>query len=433
MNNLLESVFSYIVPAAFIFILKDIFDVFLTKKNINTYRIVGIWIIYLFTDHTIRDMTSFSTVISMIYNILCFTILCRMLYIDSYKRIILVSLFVLILGCISEAVIGFIFIIGMGSIEEYELYGSICSKLMLLIILRCIKYFRFYKYSHTYSNKFWVANICLAIGSLFIIDSLYLLNINEQDHGLLGRAMLSAIILLMLNIIAFKTFDLLVKYSEKQKESMIYKQQISSYKMLNVERESALKEMRKYRHDFKNHITCVKVLVENGEYTRCLAYIESIFNLDPANKLPFVGSGNIVVDALLKSKYMIASQYEITIIPTLKIPTEFEFLDCDLCVIIGNALDNAIEALKDSSIASKKIYIEMIMKHSNLIICVKNQYETDLNKDIMGNLYTNKADAQNHGLGLSSIRTVVKKYNGIMEISTDNKEFELSILLYSEK
>lgn len=431
MINFFENVLSYIVPAIFIFILKDIFDLFLISKNIRRFNATAIWIIYLFLDHTIRSRTSFNTVESMVYNTACFIILCKLLYTDSLKRLLIIVLFVISLGCIAELITGFLFIICWGSVEEYELFGSVCSKLMLLIMSRIAKLFSFYKYNNIFSYKNWLASICLTIGSLFIIDSLYLLNKNEQNHSQLGRAMFSAIIILLLNVIAFKVFDLLVVYSVKQQENMVYKQQIAFFEMQNVEREDVIKEMRKYRHDFKNHITCIRELIDKEEYGRAINYIESISRIAIVNELPFNGSGNILVDALIKSKYTLADKYKITVVPTLEIPSKLPFSDCDICVIIGNSLDNAIEALKDSSIVPKKIFIEIRMRHSNLIICVKNKYEARLKRDRIGNIITRKMDTYNHGLGLSSVKTAVEKYNGIMDINTDNKIFEVSILLYS--
>ncbi len=291
---------------------------------------------------------------------------------------------------------------------------------------------KFYKYKNIFSIKNWILSISLTIGSLYIINNLFLFNQNEQNNSNLERAALSAIILLLLNVIVFKVFDLLVVYTVRQQESAIYKQQISFFEMQIIEREESLNKMRKYRHDFNNHITCIRELIDNEEYSRALEYIESIAIIDAENNLPFNGSGNTVVDALLKAKYTIASHYGILVIPTLEIPSKLPFRDSDICVIIGNSLDNAIEALKDSSIEPKRIYVEIQMKHSNFFICVQNKYEDKIRKDSLGKILTRKLDNINHGIGIKSMETVVEKYNGIMDINTCNNNFELSILLYSE-
>lgn len=431
-STILEDILGYVVPAIFTFILKDFFDVFLFKRKMQGYKNIAIWTIYFFIDHTIRSFSSFNTVISIIYNTIILVIVCRVLYIDSMKRIILIVLFILCLGCIAEALIGFIIIIIVGSVDNLQLWGSICSKIMLLIMLRIVKMLKFYKYKNIFSIKNWILSISLTIGSLYIINNLFLFNQNEQDNSNLERAVMSAIILLLLNVIVFKVFDLLVVYTVRQQESAIYKQQISFFEMQIIEREESLNKMRKYRHDFNNHITCIRELIDNEEYSRALEYIESIAIIDAENNLPFNGSGNTVVDALLKAKYTIASHYGILVIPTLEIPSKLPFRDSDICVIIGNSLDNAIEALKDSSIEPKRIYVEIQMRHSNLLICVKNKYEDKIMKDSLGKILTRKRDNINHGIGIKSMETVVEKYNGIMDINTCNNNFELSILLYSE-
>ena len=90
-STILEEILGYAVPAIFIFILKDFFDAFLFKRKMQDYKNIALWIIYFFVDHTIRSFSSFNTVISMVYNTIILVIVCRVLYIDSMKRIILIS------------------------------------------------------------------------------------------------------------------------------------------------------------------------------------------------------------------------------------------------------------------------------------------------------------------------------------------------------
>ena len=203
------------------------------------------------------------------------------------------------------------------------------------------------------------------------------------------------------------------------------------YNRQNIKYEENSDATKKIAHDFRNHITCIRELIRKSEYSRALSYIDDIAKTYDTGLLPFGGSGNVVIDGLLKEKYSMACQYDITIDAILEIPSTFCFSDADISVILGNSLDNAIEALKNSSIKNRRIMLEICLRQRNLMICVKNEYEGTIRKNSEGNFITSKSDKKNHGIGLTSIKNAVEKYDGIMEINTKGKVFELNILLYA--
>lgn len=105
--------------------------------------------------------------------------------------------------------------------------------------------------------------------------------------------------------------------------------------------------------------------------------------------------------------------------------------DADLCIIVGNALDNAIDGTKDIE-GAKKIEISMGVKQGNFLLKVKNTFNPELIKfDNNGKrLRTSKTDKSNHGMGIGLIEETALKYNGLMEITMNENIFCLSVLLY---
>ena len=103
----------------------------------------------------------------------------------------------------------------------------------------------------------------------------------------------------------------------------------------------------------------------------------------------------------------------------------------DLCIIVGNALDNAIDGTKDIE-GAKKIEISMGVKQGNFLLKVKNTFNPELIKfDNNGKrLRTSKTDKSNHGMGIGLIEETALKYNGLMEITMNENIFCLSVLLY---
>ena len=102
-----------------------------------------------------------------------------------------------------------------------------------------------------------------------------------------------------------------------------------------------------------------------------------------------------------------------------------------LCIIVGNALDNAIDGTKDIE-GAKKIEISMGVKQGNFLLKVKNTFNPELIKfDNNGKrLRTSKTDKSNHGMGIGLIEETALKYNGLMEITMNENIFCLSVLLY---
>ena len=100
----------------------------------------------------------------------------------------------------------------------------------------------------------------------------------------------------------------------------------------------------------------------------------------------------------------------------------------DLSIILGNLLDNAIEATEKLEV-EKDIFVSLMYRKEKLLIKVRNPYTGDLKKDRAGNYISEKKDRENHGIGLKSVRKVVEKYEGVMEIHTENQIFEICVII----
>ena len=141
----------------------------------------------------------------------------------------------------------------------------------------------------------------------------------------------------------------------------------------------------------------------------------------------FSKSGNFAIDALLNYKNRIAESKNIKIKLEQRIPTTLPYKASDLCIILGNLLDNAIEASENC--ANKEIDVYIVYAKNRLKISTKNYYEGEINKDKEGNFLSKKKDKENHGIGLKSVKKIVSLYNGYIEIQAENSLFKVNILL----
>ena len=180
---------------------------------------------------------------------------------------------------------------------------------------------------------------------------------------------------------------------------------------------------------------CVREYLERREFDYAIIYINDILNSKKSLISNYdINSGNVVVDALLNYKKSVMEQLNIVMVSHIEIPQEFKFNDVDICVILGNCLDNSIEAVsKIKDINKREINIELIYRKESLIIMVSNPFCGVVKKDSKGNLVTTKSDSENHGIGISSIKNAVLKYDGIVNILTNNNIFKIQILLYDKR
>ncbi len=185
-------------------------------------------------------------------------------------------------------------------------------------------------------------------------------------------------------------------------------------------------QMRTMRHDYKNHLQVMKAYLDLGEYDKLSAYISHL-NQEVSDIDKIIKTGNVMLDAILNSKLSIAHTKNIEVNTKVLLPPTLSISDYDLCTILGNLLDNAIEACEsqgEGQVRFLRIYIGLLKEQ--LYISVTNSYETIIQKK-NGKLQSNK-DAH-RGFGLMSIDSIVKRNKGYVNRQYDESIFATEILL----
>ena len=183
-------------------------------------------------------------------------------------------------------------------------------------------------------------------------------------------------------------------------------------------------ELRKFRHNYKNMKIGLMSLLNNKDTDGAKKYVadcDELLDID----YTLYQTGNSIINAILSDKAMKVKDKGITIKFTGLIP-QTKISNTDLCIIFGNILDNAIEAVEkvDDNIA-KEINIDVYKKKDYLFITVTNPTKTEVAiKD--NKIVTSKDDKSNHGLGLSSVEETLKKYDGHLDLDCDNNKFTTS-------
>ena len=217
-------------------------------------------------------------------------------------------------------------------------------------------------------------------------------------------------------------FCILFSYKKLQQifrlstEISLLEQQEHSLNQYVEEAKTRYDETKSFRHDIRNHIAVVKNLLQSGKLEEAVSYMEDMD--DMAEKMSFpCSTNNPVVDILVGNKLGIAKSMGIDADCSLLLPYPCGIRDIDICIVLSNALDNAIHAVRglDDSI-EKYIRVSGRIQGDLLMIEIENSFP---GKGVF-----------KKGRGLSNIKKVVEKYDGAMNIETQENVFVLHVLLF---
>ena len=189
-----------------------------------------------------------------------------------------------------------------------------------------------------------------------------------------------------------------------------------------AEVENMYSKMRGWRHDYRHHIQAMKVHAANREYEEIDKYLDMLDD-DLTNVETVIKTGNRMADAILNSKLSLAAQKDIRVKADAKIPVSLTVSELDLCVVIGNLLDNAIEACMELPPEQRLIRIYMEMKGNYLYMALTNTAGGGKKKSFRS------AKGEGHGFGIARTDAIVKKYGGYITRSSEDEAFSTEVLL----
>ena len=216
-------------------------------------------------------------------------------------------------------------------------------------------------------------------------------------------------------------FCILFSYKKQQQnfrlgtELSLLEQQEHSLNQYVEEAKTRYDETKSFRHDIRNHIAVVTKLLQNGKLEEAVTYMEDLG--DMAEKMSFpCSTNNPVVDILVGNKLGIAKSMGRDVDCSLLLPYPCGIRDIDICIVLSNALDNAIQAVKSLDAGIEK-YIR-----------VSGRLQGDFLMMEIENSFHGKG-AFKKGTGLSNVKKVAEKYGGAMSIETQENAFVLHVLL----
>jgi two-component system sensor histidine kinase AgrC len=264
---------------------------------------------------------------------------------------------------------------------------------------------------------YYVTLLFVPLGSIFIAYF--------AAKGLNAVSLITAVILLLINIDIFYLYDNMIDlFSERCEKEVMESQNKAIQNQLEVVQQSQLR-IRCLKHDMDNHFLRLKDLIEKEKYAEALEYLETVKSSTAADK-KLIDSGNDLIDSMLNYKLArlhdnIEQKYDIVV------PKDLSFTEFDLNVIIGNLADNALEALEQlPADERKKLEISIRYKQGYLKVYFGNTFDGIMPED-----GSRKRDHENHGLGLKSVERIVHKYGGDMRAKVSDNWYEISLIMYA--
>lgn len=236
----------------------------------------------------------------------------------------------------------------------------------------------------------------------------------------------SALVVVMNFVIVF-LYDSLINSMRKNNRNILIEEQNQCYaKELELVME-AQNSVRMLRHDLKNHIIAVRALMKRKNYEQAEEYLQQLY--DAAGGRSGSDCGNIAVESMINYKAAEAARDGIRFVTDIQVPADLPVPYFDLSVMLGNLLDNAITAVRNVPDEDRHISLAMKYRQNCLNLQLVNPYMGKLNKrkDV---LLSTKENREEHGLGLQSVKKIIAKYNGEMEITGKDNIFDVKIVLY---
>ena len=207
-------------------------------------------------------------------------------------------------------------------------------------------------------------------------------------------------------------------------EKILNEKQVNHYRKLLQKEE----ETRRFRHDIKNHLICMNMLASNEKYEELTEYLSQM-NLEMARtETVKYYTGNEMVDIILNEKFS-SCRKDIEIQVSGTVGNNIIVNDVDLCVILSNLLDNAIDAVERVRDGKRRISVKIFMGKRWMEFMVVNSTKDELTIDRSGLPVTTKEDKQMHGLGLGNVKRVVEKYGGELQCSIRDMTFTAKVYL----
>ena len=360
--------------------------------------------------------------INILCNLLCISIIV-FLYVKSLKTILFVttSIYVILMACDIAATTLFV------DYQDGEAHSQVCAVIAVFFMFICEviaeKVIAARRNSEA-DQKFPI--ILVPISSIII---LWILIYSDTCEGV-GIAIVS-LGLLGINFLMLYLYNLLVNSLVEEYETELLQQQIRIYANQLEAIMKSEEKVKGLRHDIKHHLNEIKVLANQCGSVEIQNYVDQMQQF-LHNDHEIVASGNMEIDSVLNYMLYRAKTELKNVTSKIMIPEGMKHY-FDINILIGNLLENAIEAARQTE--EKELFISIVFAKGVLKIVVENSFDEKYSANRKAGKSsilweTTKREKERHGIGLKNVKKIVEAYHGIILTEVHDKLFCVKMALY---
>ena len=296
----------------------------------------------------------------------------------------------------------------------------IINSLVIFLLSLSLQHFKNLRKETTFSlsPKLYVISVTVPVLSLAL---LFILVSYIDMSGFIE--FLAIFLIFWANVFDIYLYNGFAGAHEKSLKSMLHEQEKNYYltqcQLMQESTERALSS----RHDMKIHMAALKNFIMENKNGSAIDYIDNFLG-DMGESNLHSETGNLAFDSIINYKLKDIEKYGIKLNINLQVPPVLEIDDADIVTIIGNLLDNALEAV--AKVAEKIITLKVALDKGVLLIESENSYSGELKEDM-----ASLKGGSEHGHGLKNIKRSVDKYDGYMKITHTDTIVSVSIMLYA--
>ena len=378
-------------------------NIFLGKSRLSLL-LNRLTYVFYFLISTIGWLYGQSTTLNLILNTLPILLITLQYYSSWSKKI-----FSVISSCAVGMFIDWMGFAVFGNTEIIE--SGFIQAIIFLILCSLFRYYYKNQEDYSFKSKYSWFLILISIGTALI----GVLTVNENS----SYDYLIALILLFINFLNFYIYNLEQEsFKAQHKLKLIETSNYAYQNQIKIMNESQ-KRIRFLRHDFNRHINKLKLLSEKNDMQGIIQYLNEMKDAIVIKK-EYSKTGNEDVDSLLNYELSLAAEFGTEIICDVNLPEELNVSSFDMTIILGNLMDNAIEALRHSERKLLKVNIQF--NKGIIRIDIENSYDPK---------YRKKHDGREHGIGLLSVENTLQKYHGKLDSYPEESKYYTTAIFYN--
>ncbi len=401
----------------------------LTRRNDNRIMEYCIWGSYFIIFNYITYHVSNSAWGNILIFNISFFFMLRILYTDSIGTIFAATIFMALNGAVSEMIAYYgcqLLIHGhvIGLVQGTEKHLMILvSKLLMFLFIKIMLAMAKRRDRIKLKPEEWGEIFAVPAGSIVILAAM--ISHNNRTNGFLD--ILAVLMVLAINVFTYYLYDKMGQIAESRAREEFLQEQGEYYVKQYNENRNLWVEMSEFRHNMSERYLVEKVLLDKRDYEALGKLYDNSLEKLYKQKMA-ANTGCLYFDSIINYKAAIAKTFGTELKTDLMIPADIKVNTEDICICLGNLLDNAIEACKKLK-EERKIALKIRVDRKNLIIIISNPYEEARILE-ENNYLTTKREKERHGFGLNIVKKIADRYDGEVLIEDTGQEFTVTVFFY---